>query len=88
MCIRDRPYTVRVWQTIAIVSLFITILLVIRVAFNVLLMALAGCLIAVYFHGLGDLIQRKTRITRRFAMLLSIVGTLVIICLLYTSRCV
>jgi predicted PurR-regulated permease PerM len=77
----ELPYTVRVWQTIAIVSLFITILLVVRVAFNVLLMALAGCLIAVYFHGLGDLIQRKTRITRRFAMLYSIAGTLVIIAL-------
>jgi predicted PurR-regulated permease PerM len=77
----ESPYTVRVWQTIAIVSLFITILLVVRVAFNVLLMALAGCLIAVYFHGLSDLIQRKTRITRRFAMLLSIGGTLVVIAL-------
>jgi predicted PurR-regulated permease PerM len=77
----ELPYTTRVWQTIAIVSLFITMLLVVRVAFNVLLMALAGCLIAVYFHGLGDLIQRKTRITRRSAMLLSIAGTLVIIAL-------
>ena len=77
----ELPYTARMWQTIAIVSLFITMLLVVRVAFNVLLMALAGCLIAVYFHGLGDLIQRKTRITRRSAMLLSIAGTLVIIAL-------
>jgi predicted PurR-regulated permease PerM len=77
----ELAYTARVWQTIAIVSLFITILLVVRVAFNVLLMALAGCLIAVYFHGLGDLIQRKTGITRRFAMLFSTVGTLVIIVL-------
>ncbi|PIG97913.1 hypothetical protein CS542_06660 [Pedobacter sp. IW39] len=31
-----------------------------QVAFNVLLMILAGALIAVYFHGFGDLIERKT----------------------------
>jgi len=77
----ELPYTARVWQTIAIVSLFITMLLVVRVAFNVLLMALAGCLIAVYFHGLGDLIQRKTGIARTYAMLISTVGTLVIVAL-------
>jgi predicted PurR-regulated permease PerM len=77
----ELPYTALMWQTIAVVSLFITMLLVVRVAFNVLLMALAGCLIAVYFHGLGDLIQRKTGIARKYAMLLSIAGTLVIIAL-------
>jgi predicted PurR-regulated permease PerM len=73
------PYTVKVWQTMAIVCLAISVLLIVRVAFNVLLMALAGSLIAVYFHGLGDVIERKTKLSRKFAMILSIAGTFIII---------
>ncbi|HTD98433.1 MAG TPA: AI-2E family transporter [Mucilaginibacter sp.] len=76
---KEITYTLRVWQTVAIVALLVAIILIVRVAFNVLLMALAGALIAVYFHGLGDLIQRKTRLSRKLAMILSIVGSFIII---------
>jgi predicted PurR-regulated permease PerM len=58
------------------------VILVVRVAFDVLLMAMAGALIATYFHGLGDLIERKTKLKRKYAMLISVLGTLAIIGLL------
>ncbi len=79
---KELSYSAKVWQTVAIVALLVVGILIVRVAFNVLLMALAGSLIAVYFHGLGDLIQKKTKLSRRFAMIISVAGTFVIIGLL------
>src|SRR5476651_2470207 len=76
---KDLPYVTKVWQTVAIIALFVVVILIIHVAFNVLLMALAGALIAVYFHGLGDIIQRRTRLQRKWAMLISIVTSFLIL---------
>ena len=59
--VKELTYIEKVWQTVAIVALLVVGILVLRVAFNVLLMVLAGSLIAVYFHGLGDLIQNAVR---------------------------
>lgn len=75
----ELSYIGKVWQTIGIVALFIAVILIARVAFNVLLMVLAGVLIATYFHGLADLIQRHTRLKRGFCMLISTVGTFILI---------
>jgi predicted PurR-regulated permease PerM len=76
--IKEISYPLKVWQTVAIVSLIVVVILILRVAFNVLLMALAGSLIAVYFHGLGDLIEQKLKLRRKPAMLISIFGTLIL----------
>jgi len=76
---KELSYTLKVWQTVAIGALLIVVILIVRIAFNVLLMALAGALIAIYFHGLGDLIQRKTKLNRKFAMALSIAGTFILV---------
>ena len=79
---KELSYSNKVWQTVAIVALLVVGILIVRVAFNVLLMALAGALIAVYFHGLGDLIQKRTKLNRRFAMIISVAGTVILIALL------
>jgi predicted PurR-regulated permease PerM len=79
---KELTYIQKVWQTVAIVALLVVMILIIRVAFSVLLMVLAGALIAVYFHGLGDVIQRKTKLTRRFSMFLSIAGSFLFLGLL------
>ena len=75
---QELTYIAKVWHTVAIVALLVIVVLIIRVAFNVLLMALAGALIAVYFHGLGDAIQRRTKLNRRWAMIISIAGSFII----------
>jgi len=79
---KELSYSAKVWQTVAIVAMLVVVVLIVRVAFNVLLMALAGALIAVYFHGLGDVIQRKTRLSRTPAMIISVVATIIILGLL------
>ena len=76
---KEIAYTVRVWQTVAITCLFIVVILIFRVAFNVLLMALAGVLMAVYFHGLADLVQQKTRANRKVAMTISVAGSVLLL---------
>jgi len=79
---RELSYIQKVWHTVAIVALLVVAILILRVAFNILLMVLAGSLIAVYFHGLGDIIQRKTRLSRKYAMIISIVSSFLILGLL------
>ncbi|MDT3405615.1 AI-2E family transporter [Mucilaginibacter terrae] len=72
---KELTYIQKVWQTVAIIALLVIIILIARVAFNLLLMILCGALISVYFHGLGDLVERNTRLTRKWAMLISVGGT-------------
>jgi predicted PurR-regulated permease PerM len=76
-------YTEKVWQTVGIVALLVVTILIVRVAFDILLMVLAGSLIAVYFHGLGDAIQRRTKLKRLPAMLISTIGTLILLVALF-----
>ncbi|MGH7237301.1 MAG: AI-2E family transporter, partial [Candidatus Saccharimonadales bacterium] len=66
-----------------IVAFVAIMILIAHVAFNVLLLALAGCLIAVYFHGLGDMIERYTKWRRRLCMTVSIAGTFILLCVLF-----
>ncbi|WP_295769495.1 AI-2E family transporter [uncultured Mucilaginibacter sp.] len=72
---KELTYIQKVWQTVAIIALLVIIILIARVAFNLLLMVLCGTLVSVYFHGLGDLIERKTRLSRKWAMIISVCGT-------------
>ncbi|QEM04442.1 AI-2E family transporter [Mucilaginibacter rubeus] len=76
---KELTYIEKVWHTVAIVALLVVVILIARVAFNVLLMVLSGALIATYFHGLGDLIERNTKMPRRYAMIISVVGSFLIV---------
>ena len=76
---KELTYIEKVWQTVAIVALLVVVILIARVAFSVVLMVLAGALIATYFHGLGDLIQRRTRMKRKFAMIISVAGSFLLL---------
>jgi predicted PurR-regulated permease PerM len=79
----DNQYLKRVFMGAGVIALIVILILVIKVAFNVLLMVLAGTLIAVYFNGLADVIERYTPLSRRISMLISVIGTFVIIGLLF-----
>jgi len=79
---KELTYIEKVWHTVAIVALLVSVILIARVAFNILLMVLAGSLISVYFHGLGDVIERKTKLSRKWAMTISVTLSFVILGLL------
>jgi predicted PurR-regulated permease PerM len=76
---KELNYTQKVWHAVGIVAFVAIMILVAQVAFNVLLLALAGCLIAVYFHGLGDLLQRHTKWRRGLCMTVSIAGSFILL---------
>lgn len=74
---QELSYISKVWYTVGIVALLVVTILVVRVAFDILLLVLAGALMSVYFHGLGDAIQRRTKLGRKAAMAISVVVTIV-----------
>ena len=80
---KELSYIQKVWHTVAIVALLVSVILIARVAFNILLMVLAGALISVYFHGLGDIIERKTHLSRRWSMVISVTVSFIILGLLF-----
>jgi predicted PurR-regulated permease PerM len=54
---------------------------ILKASFNVLLLILAGVLIALYFHGLSSLINRKLSIPKKASLPISIIGSLVLLIL-------
>ena len=76
---KELTYIEKVWHTVGIVALLVIVVLIARVAFNVLLMILAATLIATYFHGLGNIIQRWAKCGRKVAMAVSVGGSFAIL---------
>ncbi len=58
--------------------MIIIILLLLKATFSVLLLILAGTLIAVFFTGLSSLIERKTKWKSSLCLGISVIGTLLI----------
>ena len=73
----------KVWVVVGILTLAVCIILILRVAFNIVLMVFAASLIAVFFHGLGDFIQRRTKLNRKPAMIISVLGSFLILVSLF-----
>lgn len=69
----------KVWIAAAIVALFVVVLLILKAIFNVLLLVLAGILIAIFFRALSDLIQRNVHLPQWASLTVSILGTLALI---------
>ena len=80
---RELTYIEKVWYAVGIVTLLVVTILIARVGFNVLLMVLAATLIATYFHGLGNIIQRKIKCGRKVAMAVSVGGSFAILTALF-----
>lgn len=70
-------------KKVAIVALFIIVILILRSTFNVLLMVLAASIIALYFHGFADLIERKLKLSHKWSMFISLAGSFLILGLLF-----
>lgn len=77
----DRSFQNRVWTTVAITAFVVVLLWIIKVTFNVLLLILAGALIALYFRGLSGLIHRKLRLQKKWSLPLSIIVSTLLLAL-------
>jgi predicted PurR-regulated permease PerM len=76
-------YPQKVWTAAGIVALVVVVVLLLKATFNVLLLVLAGVLIAVFFKGLSGLIQRKTKWKEGLCTTIAVVVTLLILVLLF-----
>jgi predicted PurR-regulated permease PerM len=72
-------FTRKVWIAGGILSLIVVMLLIVKATFNVLILVFAGVLIAVYFRGLSGLICRKTHWKDSLCLLISIIGSILLI---------
>jgi len=81
----DNAYTFpqKVWITGSIFAAIVIAILLAKATINVLLLILAGSLIAVFFRGLSDLICKQTRWKEGICVTVSIVTTLIIVVLLF-----
>ena len=79
---RSDGFIKKIWMAGGILALIVVILLLIRATFSVLLLILAGILIAVFFRGLSGLIHRQTRWKEGVCLLISVLSSFIILGLL------
>jgi predicted PurR-regulated permease PerM len=73
----------KVWITCSITALFVMLIWFFIATFNVFLLILAGALIALFFHGFANLIQKRLNLKPKVSLLISIISTFIIIGLLF-----
>jgi predicted PurR-regulated permease PerM len=73
----------KVWIATGIVSFAVIMLLLLKTAFSVLMLILAGALIAIFFRGLAGLVEKKTGWSDTVCLIISTIGTLLIITALF-----
>lgn len=71
---KEYSFVKKVWIVGLILSLITVILLIFKATFNILILILAGALIACFFRGLGNFVQRKTNWKSSISLLISVVG--------------
>src|SRR6476661_9405052 len=79
----DLSFQQKVWIVCSVVALFVILIWFFIVTFNVFLLILAGALIALFFHGFAQLIQRKLLFSHKVSLLISIISTFVILIVVF-----
>lgn len=77
-------FTRKVWITMGIITIIVLLIFILKAAFNVLLMVFAGSLMAIYFHGLANLLERKIRLPHRWCVLIGVLVTLLLVGFLFS----
>lgn len=75
----EPPFHKKVWITVGVVSFVVVLLMILKATFNVFLLVLAGSLIAIFFRGISDFIEKKTSWNEGLCVAISIIGTIVIV---------
>ncbi len=77
----DSPYTRKVLTAVGIGLLLLIVLYIFKAAFNVVLLILAGALIAVYFRGFALWLSERTVLSEKAAVWIVVGGTILVIAL-------
>ncbi len=73
----------KVWITAGIISLTVIILLLFKTFFGILLLVLAGILMAIFFHGCAYWLQKWTHLPSKIAVLASVLINFIILGLFF-----
>lgn len=76
---KEPSFVKKVWIVGLIFSLIATTLLIFEATFDMLILVLAGALIACYFRGLSELIQKKLKRNSTISLAISVIGSFLII---------
>ena len=80
---KEYSFPQKVWITAGVLALIVIVIWLLKATFNVLLLILAGILIAVLLRGLAGLIERKTKWKHSVCLTVSILGAVIILLLLF-----
>lgn len=72
-------FSKKVWIVGGIFSLIIILLLLFKILFSILLLALAGILIAIYFHGCANLLERYFHWNSKLCVVLSVLVNILLL---------
>jgi predicted PurR-regulated permease PerM len=75
----ENSFQKKVWTAVAIVAFVVVLLWILKATFNVLLLLLAGTLIALYFRGLAHLLHGKLHLPQKGSLAISIIGSLLLL---------
>lgn len=75
---KEYSYSKKVWIAGLIFAFITIILLIFESTFNIVMLVLAGVLIACYFRGIGDYLKRKFHLNGNLAMVISVLGSFII----------
>ncbi len=74
-----RDFTNKVWLTGGIISLILVFLLLFKALFSILLLVLAGTLMAIYFHGCARLLKKYLHLPRKLSVLFSVLLNVILL---------
>ena len=80
---QEHSFQRKVWIATGIVALVVVLLWILKATFNVLLLILAGALIALYFHGLSGLLHRKLNLPQKWSLPVAIIGSFILLGLFF-----
>lgn len=75
---KNYSFVKKIWIAGLIFSLIAIVLLIFEATFDIVILVLAGALIACYFRGLSGLIKKKTNWSNTVTLSISVVGTFLI----------
>lgn len=74
----DYGYPKKVWIAGLIFAFITIVLLIFEATFNMVMLVLAGALIACYFRGISEFLKRKFQFSGKISMLISVLGTFLV----------
>lgn len=69
----------KAWAVAGILAFTVIILLLIKNIFSVLLLLLAGAIVAIYFKGLAGLLEKRLRLPKKFSLPVSMIGSFLLL---------